>query len=104
MTGFYRDGCCNSGAEDVGLHTVCTLVTEEFLAFSKASGNDLSTPHPELGFDGLQPGDCWCLCALRWKEACEAGAAPVVMLASTHEATLRYIPLALLKEHAQDLH
>ena len=97
LTGFYRDGCCNTGREDVGLHTVCTQVTEEFLAFSKAKGNDLSTPRPELGFAGLQPGDCWCLCALRWKEAYEAGAAPVVILASTHEATLEHIPLALLK-------
>ena len=83
---------------------MCTQVTEEFLAFSKAKGNDLSTPRPELGFAGLQPGDCWCLCALRWKEAYEAGAAPVVILASTHEATLEHIPLALLKEHARDLH
>lgn len=104
LTGFYRDGCCNTGSEDVGVHTVCTLVTEEFLAFSKATGNDLSTPHPELGFDGLQPGDSWCLCALRWKQAYEAGAAPVVILASTHAATLKQVPLALLKEYAQDLH
>ena len=104
LTGFYRDGCCNTGREDVGLHTVCTQVTKEFLAFSKAKGNDLSTPRPELGFAGLQPGDCWCLCALRWKEAYEAGAAPVVILASTHEATLEHIPLALLKEYARDLH
>ena len=104
LTGFYRDGCCNSGSEDVGLHTVCTQVTEEFLAFSKARGNDLSTPRPELGFDGLKPGDCWCLCALRWLEAYQAGAAPVVLLASTHQATLKQIPLTLLKEYAQDLH
>ncbi len=104
LTGFYRDGCCNTGAEDVGLHTVCTQVTEEFLIFSKARGNDLSTPRPEIGFDGLQPGDCWCLCALRWKEAYEAGAAPTVILEATHEATLKIVPLALLKEYAQRLH
>ena len=104
LTGFYRDGCCNTGAEDVGLHTVCTQVTEEFLIFSKARGNDLSTPRPEVGFDGLQPGDCWCLCALRWKEAYEAGAAPTVILEATHEATLKIVPLALLKEYAQRLH
>ena len=104
LTGFYRDGCCNTGSEDGGLHTVCTQVTEEFLAFSKARGNDLSTPRPELGFAGLKPGDCWCLCALRWLEAYQAGAAPVVLLASTHEATLRHVSLAMLKEYAQDLH
>ena len=104
LTGFYRDGCCNTGSEDAGVHTVCTQVTEEFLAFSKARGNDLSTPRPELGFEGLKPGDCWCLCALRWLEAYQAGAAPVVLLASTHEATLKHVPLALLKEYAQDLH
>lgn len=104
LTGFYRDGCCNTGKEDVGLHTVCVEVTAAFLAFSKAQGNDLSTPRPEFGFAGLQPGDCWCLCALRWKEAYEAGAAPAVKLASTHAATLEHVPLAILKEYARDLH
>ena len=104
LTGFYRDGCCNTGREDVGLHTVCVEVTAAFLAFSKAQGNDLSTPRPEFGFAGLQPGDCWCLCALRWKEAYEAGAAPAVKLASTHAATLEHVPLEALKQHARDLH
>ena len=104
LTGFYRDGCCNTGKEDVGLHTVCIEVTHQFLEFSKARGNDLSTPRPEFGFPGLQPGDCWCLCALRWQEAYEAGVAPWVMLSSTHEATLEHIPLRQLKEYARDLH
>lgn len=104
LTGFYRDGCCNTGKEDVGLHTVCVEVTADFLAFSKAQGNDLSTPRPEFGFVGLQPGDCWCLCALRWKEAYEAGAAPAVKLASTHAATLEHVPLEVLKKYARDLH
>ena len=80
VTGFYRDGCCNTGAEDVGVHTVCTRVTADFLAFSASVGNDLSTPHPEFGFAGLQPGDRWCLCAPRWQEAFEAGMAPPVVL------------------------
>ena len=104
LTGFYRDGCCNTGKEDVGLHTVCVEVTADFLAFSKEQGNDLSTPRPEFGFAGLQPGDCWCLCALRWKEAYEAGAAPTVKLASTHAATLEHVPLEVLKKYARDLH
>ena len=100
MTGFFRDGCCNTGPEDRGRHTVCVRVTAEFLAFSRARGNDLSTPHPEYGFPGLRPGDRWCLCALRWKEAWEAGAAPKVILASTHQHTLRIIPLDVLQTHA----
>ncbi len=104
LTGFYRDGCCNTGKEDAGLHTVCIEVTEEFLEFSKAKGNDLSTPRAEFGFPGLQPGDCWCLCALRWQEAYEAGVAPWVMLSSTHKVTLEHIPLTQLKEYARDLH
>ena len=104
VTGFYRDGCCNTGKEDIGLHTVCTEVTKDFLAFSKARGNDLSTPRPEIGFDGLEPGDCWCLWAARWKEAYDAGAAPTVVLASTHEATLEHATLNELKEYARDLH
>jgi uncharacterized protein len=100
VTGFYRDGCCNTGAEDVGVHTVCTRVTAEFLAFSASVGNDLSTPHPEFGFAGLQPGDQWCLCAPRWQEAFEAGLAPPVVLASTHAATLEWVQLGDLVAHA----
>ena len=85
MTGFYRDGCCNTGREDVGSHTVCAVMTAEFLTFSKSRGNDLSTPVPEFGFPGLQPGDRWCLCAPRWQEALEANKAPRVVLRATHE-------------------
>src|ERR1700689_2780747 len=84
LTGFYRDGCCNTGGEDLGVHTVCVLLTAEFLSFSKSAGNDLSTPRPEFGFAGLNPGDRWCLCASRWQEAFEAGAAPQVVLEATH--------------------
>jgi uncharacterized protein (DUF2237 family) len=100
VTGFYRDGCCNTGAEDVGVHTVCTRVTAEFLAFSASVGNDLSTPHPEFGFAGLQPGDQWCLCAPRWQEAFEAGMAPPVVLAATHAATLEWVQLGDLVAYA----
>ena len=103
VTGFYRDGSCNMGPEDVGMHTVCARVDAAFLAFSKAAGNDLSTPVPEFGFPGLNPGDCWCLCAERWKEAFEAGNAPKVRLTATHEATLEVIPLDVLKRYAIDL-
>jgi uncharacterized protein (DUF2237 family) len=102
-TGFFRTGCCETGPEDVGVHTVCVEVTAEFLAFSKSRGNDLSTPRPEFGFLGLQPGDRWCLCAERWQEALEAGIAPRVILAATHEATLDIAELADLKRHALDL-
>ena len=102
-TGFYRDGSCNTGAEDFGMHTVCARVDSEFLAFSKAAGNDLSTPVPEAGFEGLRPGDCWCLCAARWKEALDAGRAPRIRLTATHEATLDVVPLDVLKRHAIDL-
>jgi len=102
-TGFYRSGCCETGAEDVGVHSVCVQVTQEFLAFSKSRGNDLSTPRPEFGFPGLNPGDRWCLCAARWQEALEAGVAPRVVLAATHEATLEIAELADLKRHALDL-
>ena len=98
LTGFYRDGCCNTGAEDVGVHTVCALMTAEFLAFSKSRGNDLSTPQP--GFAGLVPGDRWCLCAPRWQEALEAGAAPQVVLEATHVGTLEWASLDDLKQHA----
>ena len=102
-TGFYRTGCCETGPEDVGVHTVCVEVTREFLAFSKASGNDLSTPRPEYGFPGLSAGDRWCLCAARWQEALDAGVAPRVVLAATHEATLEIARLEDLKRHALDL-
>lgn len=102
LTGFYRDGCCNSGAEDVGVHTVCARVTAEFLAFSKSRGNDLSTPQPAVGFPGLVPGDQWCLCASRWQEAFEAGAAPAVVLEATHAATLEWCRLEDLQRHAAE--
>ena len=103
VTGFYRDGCCNTGYDDVGIHTVCAKMTREFLAFSKKRGNDLSTPAPDMGFPGLKPGDRWCLCAGRWKEALDAGVAPRVVLAATHEETLAIVPLEALKRHAIDL-
>ncbi|MBM3643945.1 MAG: DUF2237 domain-containing protein [Alphaproteobacteria bacterium] len=100
LTGFYRDACCNTGREDSGLHTVCVVMTAEFLAFSKARGNDLSTPMPRFGFAGLKPGDRWCLCAARWKEALEAGRAPQVVLEATHAVTLQIVSLADLKRYA----
>lgn len=102
-TGFYRTGCCDTGPEDHGVHTVCTEVTAEFLAFSKSRGNDLSTQRLEFDFPGLEPGDRWCLCAARWQEALEAGAAPKVVLTATHERTLEIVALADLKKHALDL-
>jgi hypothetical protein len=100
VTGFYRDGCCNTGADDIGLHTVCVVLTAEFLLFSKSRGNDLSTPMPQYGFPGLNPGDRWCLCASRWKEAFDANVAPQVVLEATHAVTLHLVPLANLKQHA----
>ena len=100
LTGFFRDGCCNTSAEDVGSHTVCAEMTEEFLAFSTAAGNDLSTPHPEFGFPGLEPGDRWCVCAARWMDAFKVGLAPPVNLAATHEAALAIVPLEVLRAHA----
>ncbi|MEX1662522.1 MULTISPECIES: DUF2237 family protein [Thioclava] len=100
MTGFFRDGSCNTCWEDSGSHTVCALMTAEFLAWSKYVGNDLSTPRPEYGFGGLKPGDCWCLCAARFADAALEGCAPKVMLASTHRDALREVSLAVLKEHA----
>lgn len=103
MTGFYRDGCCNTGSEDAGSHTVCAVMTDAFLAFSKSRGNDLSTPMPEIGFAGLQTGDRWCLCAPRWQEAFEADQAPRVVLRATHEGALAYCALADLKRLAVDL-
>ena len=102
LTGFYRDGCCNTGADDLGLHIVCIRATEEFLQFSRERGNDLSTPHPEMSFPGVQPGDQWCLCAMRWKEALDAGVAPPVDLEATHISTLEFVDLADLKAHAVD--
>lgn len=103
VTGFFRNGCCDTGTEDVGSHTVCAMMTDEFLAFSKARGNDLSTPMPEYGFPGLKAGDRWCLCAPRWQEAFEAGSAPRVVLRATHEGALEHCALADLKRHALDL-
>ena len=100
MTGFYRDGYCRTGPDDLGLHAVCIRVTDEFLAFSRMAGNDLSTPHPELDFPGLIPGDQWCLCAERWQEAFESGAAPQVVLSATHESALEVIRLEDLQQHA----
>jgi hypothetical protein len=102
-TGFYRDGCCNTGPEDLGLHVVCARMTAEFLAFSKAHGNDLSTPVPEFGFPGLKPGDRWCVCAGRWREAFEAGVVAPVVLSATHEEALAVVPLDALKQAALDL-
>jgi uncharacterized protein len=103
LTGFLRDGCCNTGPEDIGSHTVCVVITDGFLKFSKSRGNDLSTPMPEFGFPGLKAGDRWCLCAPRWQEAFEAGQAPRVVLRATHEAALQYCELANWKRHAIDL-
>jgi uncharacterized protein (DUF2237 family) len=103
LTGFYRDGCCNTGYDDTGIHTVCVRVTAKFLAFSKQRGNDLSTPMPEFGFPGLKSGDQWCLCAGRWKEALDAGMASPVVLTATHEETLAIVALADLKRHAVDV-
>ena len=102
-TGFYRDGCCNTGPEDLGLHVICARMTAEFLAFSAARGNDLSTAQPEAGFPGLKPGDRWCLCAGRWREALDAGVAPPVVLSATHEEALAVVALDDLKRHALDL-
>ncbi|MCA3008812.1 MAG: DUF2237 domain-containing protein [Phycisphaerales bacterium] len=99
-TGYFRDGCCNTNDDDFGVHTVCAEVTADFLAFSKQSGNDLSTPRPEYGFPGLKPGDRWCLCASRWVEAMEAGCAPRVVLESTHERTLAFVALPALQAFA----
>ena len=100
LTGFYRNGCCSTGPEDIGSHTVCVVLTEEFLEFSKSVGNDLSTPRPEYGFAGLQPGDRWCLCASRWLEAHAAGHAPDVVLGATHSRALDVVPIELLTARA----
>ena len=104
VTGCFRNGCCDTSPEDIGRHTVCIVATEAFLAFSKSRGNYLSTPMPEYDFPGVQPGQHWCLCAARWREALEAGQAPQVVLAATNEATLDIVSLEDLKRHAVDLH
>lgn len=100
VTGFYRDGCCATGEEDVGSHTVCSEVTADFLDFSRRAGNDLSTPRPEWGFAGLKPGDRWCVCAERWLEAHDAGHAPQVVLAATHARALDAVPIELLLRYS----
>jgi hypothetical protein len=100
MTGFYRNGCCETGGDDRGVHIVCAVMTEAFLAFTQSQGNDLSTPAPVFGFPGLKPGDKWCLCADRWKEALNAGVAPPVDLAATHARALEYLSLTELQQHA----
>ena len=100
VTGFFRNGCCETSHEDVGMHTVCAVMTEEFLDFSRLSGNDLTTAAPDSSFLGLRPGDRWCLCGPRWKEALDAGAAPRVVLQATHEETLAIVPLGVLKDHS----
>ncbi|SFI61880.1 DUF2237 family protein [Jannaschia pohangensis] len=102
VTGFFRDGCCNTGPMDAGMHTVCAVMTAEFLAHSKYLGNDLSTPRPEYGFAGLKPGDRWCLCAARFLQAHEEDVAPRVNLAATHERTLDVVPLEVLERYALD--
>jgi uncharacterized protein len=102
LTGYYRTGCCESHGDDPGVHVVCAVMTEEFLAYSKSVGNDLSTPMPQYGFAGLVPGDQWCLCAPRWQEAFEANCAPNVRLASCHVSALEFCDLAALKTHAVD--
>lgn len=100
VTGFFRNGCCSTGPEDLGSHTVCVVMTEEFLRFSQLAGNDLSTPRPEWGFPGLQPGDRWCVCAERWREAHRAGHAGPVVLGATHERALEIVPIEALIAHA----
>jgi len=102
-TGFFRDGCCNTSSEDVGSHTVCVLASQDFLEYSRFKGNDLSTPAPQIGFPGLQPGDRWCLCAARWLEAHKQGMAPKVYLRRTHKKALDVIPMEVLREYAVDL-
>jgi len=102
LTGFYRDGCCHTGREDRGTHVVCATMTQAFLDFTRSRGNDLSRPNPRYRFPGLKPGDRWCLCALRWREALEAGLAPPVHLEATHEKALEYIALEVLQDHQAD--
>jgi uncharacterized protein (DUF2237 family) len=103
LTGFYRDGCCNTGAEDLGSHTICAVVTSEFLAHQQAIGNDLSTPMPQYRFPGLVPGDRWCVTAVNWMRAYEDGAPSFVVLASSHERALDVVPIEALREHAVDV-
>ena len=103
MTGFYRDGCCSTGPDDLGSHTVCAVVSEEFLAQQREVGNDLITPRPEYRFAGLKPGDRWCVCAARWLQAHEAGVAPPVVLAATHQAATCIVPLEILRNYAADV-
>lgn len=103
MTGWTRSGCCETGPEDLGSHTICTQVTAEFLQFSREMGNDLSTPRPEYGFPGLKPGDRWCVCAARWQEALEAGCAPPVLLAATHERALEVVSFDDLRAHGLEV-
>lgn len=103
VTGFFRDGCCNTSEEDVGSHTVCVVLTDDFLEFSRFAGNDLTTPRPEFGFPGLQAGQRWCLCAARWLQALRAGKAPRVVLNATNQAALEIVPLEELKRYAIDL-
>ena len=103
ITGFFRDGCCNTSEEDLGSHTVCVEVTEDFLEYSRFRGNDLTTPMPDYGFPGLEPGDCWCLCAARWLEAYHQGMAPRVFLRRTHQKALDIVPMEFLRKHALDL-
>jgi uncharacterized protein len=103
LTGFYRDGCCATGPDDIGSHTVCAVVTAEFLRFSTAAGNDLSTPRPEWGFPGLSPGDRWCVCASRWLDAYDAGCAPRVVLGATHARALDVVPIDALLAHADQV-
>ena len=100
LTGYFRDGCCNTAEQDTGTHVICARVTAEFLSFSRAHGNDLITPRPQWRFPGLRPGDRWCLCANRWKEALEAGVAPPVALESTHQKALKFVDLEDLQRHA----
>lgn len=102
LTGFYRDGCCNTGPGDAGLHLVCAVMTDEFLEFTRRVGNDLSTPRPEWRFPGLNAGDRWCLCVSRWKEALDAGRAPRVVLEATHRSALEFVDLADLRRHTHD--
>jgi uncharacterized protein (DUF2237 family) len=103
VTGFFRDGCCSTGPEDIGSHTVCAVVSYEFLTYQRAIGNDLTTPRPEYGFPGLRPGDRWCVVAVRWLQACQAGVAAPVVLACTNEKALDVVPVELLRRHAVDV-
>jgi uncharacterized protein (DUF2237 family) len=102
VTGYFRDGCCHASAEDRGMHTLCAVMTEDFLAFTRLRGNDLPTPRPEFGFPGIKPGDRWCLCVARWKEAWEGGSAPPVVMEATHASVLEFLDMDCLQTHAAD--